>query len=464
IVQYIFQYADTLYTSQWTCDPGEVGISNTILSSNVCDTLEIVNTQFYDCAPTLIDLGTCDPDSVGTFVDTLQNQVDLDSIIITSYTLNPTDTMFTFSSSCNPLDTGMTILTFVNQSGCESYEFNYTSLIIPDTLEIIDYSCDPDVWTDTLMVFTNTEGCDSMVYYQILPSSPVITILEESSCLPEEAGLDTLGFFQTETGCDSIIILETIYSPLEFTLELEEITCQQETGMAIISTFDGQAPFLFGVEDEPLSDNPIVTGLGPGNHMIMVEDANGCVGTEEIYLTEPFGVDVELGDDIEIDLGESAQLSVLYNQPLDTFFWEATAPLTCMNCLDPETSPMETAYFTLTVIDENGCEATDRVTVFVRKDQGVYIPNVFSPNGDGAIESFTVFANESVEKIELIIADRWGEIVFQHDDLIPGDLEMGWDGTLNGVKLNPAVFVYMAKVRYVDGRQEILKGDITLIR
>lgn len=146
------------------------------------------------------------------------------------------------------------------------------------------------------------------------------------------------------------------------------------------------------------------------------------------------------------------------------FYWDNPEVLSCDDCLTPSLTPLQSTFQTITVIDENGCEASDLINIFVRKNFGVYIPNVFSPNGDGNNDFFTVFANESVTNVELLIADRWGEIVFQEKNLIPGELRMGWNGTVNDQALNPAVFVYMAKVTFIDGRTEVLSGDVSLIR
>ena len=73
--------------------------------------------------------------------------------------------------------------------------------------------------------------------------------------------------------------------------------------------------------------------------------------------------------------------------------------------------------------------------------------------GIAQINSFEVF-------------NRWGEQVFASQDFDPKDEDTsyGWDGTFDNKKMNPAVFVYYVDIEYIDGRREILKGDVALRR
>ena len=129
--------------------------------------------------------------------------------------------------------------------------------------------------------------------------------------------------------------------------------------------------------------------------------------------------------------------------------------------------PLEDTEYTFTVIDENGCTATAQVLVEVDKNRNVYIPNVFSPNGDGFNDEFRIFACTGVEDINFVrIYDRWGELIYEDDDLPPdciGGSQL-WDGRFNGKTMNPAVFVYIIEVEFIDGITLLYRGDLTLLR
>jgi hypothetical protein len=63
-----------------------------------------------------------------------------------------------------------------------------------------------------------------------------------------------------------------------------------------------------------------------------------------------------------------------------------------------------------------------------------------------------------------MVFDRWGESVCAYQNFQPNDPARGWDGTHRGRALDPGVFVWYAEIEFIDGRVEMLKGDVALIR
>ncbi len=88
----------------------------------------------------------------------------------------------------------------------------------------------------------------------------------------------------------------------------------------------------------------------------------------------------------------------------------------------------------------------------------VFVPNVFSPNGDGFNDVLRV-RGKGIEEMEFIIFNRWGEKVFETTDV-----NSGWDGTNNGEAMNLSVFVYVVKGKYKNGKFFDEKGNVTLMR
>ncbi|MDO9185898.1 MAG: gliding motility-associated C-terminal domain-containing protein [Bacteroidia bacterium] len=88
----------------------------------------------------------------------------------------------------------------------------------------------------------------------------------------------------------------------------------------------------------------------------------------------------------------------------------------------------------------------------------VFVPNVFSPNGDGFNDVLRV-RGKGIEELQFIIFNRWGEKVFE-----TSDVNSGWDGTQNGEPMNLSVFVYVLKGKYIDGKFFDVKGNVTLMR
>ena len=126
--------------------------------------------------------------------------------------------------------------------------------------------------------------------------------------------------------------------------------------------------------------------------------------------------------------------------------------------------PLITTPFEIIATSENGCVDSDEIMIFVRKDLNIFVPNAFSPDGDGNNDHFKIYTDHSVESIQTFrIFNRWGALVYEEQSVTPSMLE-GWDGRYKGEDLNPSVFVYFAELKYLDGRVEVIKGDVTLMR
>src|SRR5690606_21893357 len=153
------------------------------------------------------------------------------------------------------------------------------------------------------------------------------------------------------------------------------------------------------------------------------------------------------------------------NFDVASIFWQPGESLSCLDCLDPFASPLETTSYTLVVTDSLGCTASDEIIISVKKSRNVFIPSAFSPNGDGVNDEFLVFAGSNVSVIkQFSIFSRWGELVYSVANIPPNDRFFGWNGEFNGKRLNPDVFVYLIEIEYTDGRTIVFKGDITLLK
>ena len=117
------------------------------------------------------------------------------------------------------------------------------------------------------------------------------------------------------------------------------------------------------------------------------------------------------------------------------------------------------------VFNGGGCTSSDLVTVFVLcNGANVFIPNTFSPNGDGANEVFFPRGTGLFTIKSARIFNRWGEVVFEKYNMTPNQASAGWDGTFKGQKLGTDVFIYMFEIICENKTVLIYKGDIALIR
>jgi gliding motility-associated-like protein len=179
-------------------------------------------------------------------------------------------------------------------------------------------------------------------------------------------------------------------------------------------------------------------------------------------------VTADLGPDREITLGSTTILDLqtnVFNNELDTIIWNGSNLDSCENCRAQEIMPFFSEVYGVTVVDTAGCIGMDEVNIQVIKDRVVYIPNVFSPNGDGNNDRFFInTSEEAVEILELNIYNRWGAIIFANQNFAPNNPNLGWDGAFKGQPVNSGVFVYYASIRFIDGEVKTYSGDVTVMK
>jgi len=153
------------------------------------------------------------------------------------------------------------------------------------------------------------------------------------------------------------------------------------------------------------------------------------------------------------------------NNVPDSSVWKLGDSILCTNCTVLQLEAYLAGTITLETYDERGCYNEDAISFLVIRKRDVYVPNVFSPNGDGFNDFFTLFTDSDVQKITLMeIYTRWGDLVFRKADFDPNIPNLGWDGKFDGENLNPGVYVYRIEIIYGDGLEDQLAGDITIVR
>lgn len=164
----------------------------------------------------------------------------------------------------------------------------------------------------------------------------------------------------------------------------------------------------------------------------------------------------EAGDSVTIGLGTSTTLNGTGGT---SYTWTPPGTLDCSTCADPLATPDATTTYFLTVTDANGCMDVDSVTVIVNTDFDVFLPNVFSPDGDGRNDVFYV-RGSGIATLEFVIYDRWGSKMFESSSV-----DQGWDGTYKGTPVNNGVYVYYVRATGFNSSEPTeLKGNVTVLR
>lgn len=295
-------------------------------------------------------------------------------------------------------------------------------------------------------------------------------------------GTYTLLVTDRQNGCTATDIVEVFpdeNQPVGIEVEVDHPKCDGDTdGQIQINKVEGgQGPYMFDFNGRGFTSLDTFTNLAPGSYIITAEDSKGCSVTTEVKVNPGRKLEIDLGPDLKIEKGEGITLKPIVSilqEEIKSLRLTNNEGLRCDTCWTAwEVQPDASSVFVGTLIDENGCKAEDKVRVIVTEPRSIYIPNAFSPNGDGNNDRFMIFSQGDVKEVEVLrIFDRWGDLVFVNENFPPNVASEGWDGLLNGRPIvngmraghNANVFVYMIKVLFKDGHKEVYEGDIHLIR
>ncbi len=308
------------------------------------------------------------------------------------------------------------------------------------------------------------------------PSSPV------ASNLP--AGTYSVTITDVE-GCQDSLSF-TISEPEEIVAVVpdpEDPLCFNSTTKVFIDTIYGGAGTMLSDYQYMVDGNGILLAptmpadiFGDGIHIVEVFDPNGCSTAVEVEIDQPEEIRVTFPEPIlEVELGDtSTQLQPIItpvSTQVDSFIWTPQDYLSDPTVRNPFVRPLESLEYELMVVDVNGCEGVGTVFVELDANRNIYIPNAFSPNGDGRNDEFRVFPCIGVTNItSASLFDRWGNQVFQSGDndvsnglFCAGGLPL-WDGTFRGNDAKPGVYVYVIEVEFLDNVRLVYRGDVSLLR
>ncbi len=241
----------------------------------------------------------------------------------------------------------------------------------------------------------------------------------------------------------------------------------EDNGQILAEGFSGSPDYQYSLDGVNFQPSPRFLNLASGQYEITIVDKKGCMSDTTVIIEQPTLTTVDAGPDTTVDLGLSIILDAMIDSDyfIDSIYWNPLDSfLGCTECLDPEIIPPGNTTYTITVVDENGCTATDQIELRVNIVRPVFYPNVFSPNNDNVNDFFNLFGGPAVEGIDFLkVYDRWGNLMYDGRPDINDPLQ-GWDGYFNNKQVNPGVYAWMADVRFIDDETLTYSGDVTVIR
>ncbi len=196
---------------------------------------------------------------------------------------------------------------------------------------------------------------------------------------------------------------------------------------------------------------------------VTITNKFGCTIEQQVTVNiNDFDDYVVTADLDAITEGDSTRLHVNGKDDF-TYSWFPPGSVSDPTSADPLVYPNDTTTFTVFITDEDGCKGQLDFLLAVKHYSEcarpwVYIPNAFSPNGDGLNDILHVDGWE-IEEMHLIVFDRWGQKIFESNDQ-----GISWDGTFKGKLMPPDVYGYYLTVKCFDGDDFVEKGNVTLLR
>jgi subtilisin-like proprotein convertase family protein len=289
----------------------------------------------------------------------------------------------------------------------------------------------------------------------------------------QEDGVYVVIVDNQRNGCQGQDTLEMIEnnSTIEIgSLDIQQPNCENNyTG--IIEALDvtgasGNVSYFINGNGPGFS--PVFSSLEAGTYVIVVQDEFGCVDLDTAEIDDVIVRYVNIERDTVIQLGADLQIESNDNFPLSLIqskIWTSNGEVICDGCDSLYFQPTISGNYALTIVDTNGCAASDSVLIQVISVPLLFIPDAFSPNDDGINDKIGPYFGNNVSTVhEFTIYSRWGEQLHRRQNLMPGDPQLFWDGRQKGEFLAPGLFLYTIAIELIDGRQIQRRGEIHLVR
>lgn len=336
-------------------------------------------------------------------------------------------------------------------------------------------------------------GCDSLTVYNVTVSRPVIAsfITHEPSCfgfadgsiIPEVSAESPV--YRWSNGQTSEIA--TGLAAGTYTLTVTDkygcVTTKSVTlgePPLLIADLGVIEPRCYGEHNGQLKAHPaggtpgyryrwstgattaVIDSLPTGDYSVTIIDANNCIEILDYFLDQPDSLTVD-----PINYPETCPKSGDGRVEADVnggtypyyYHWQDASTA-------PELEGLSLGYYWVTVTDENGCIDSTRTFLPNEYQNQVYVPNALAPNGSNRMNSlFFPQSGPCVEEVMFFeVFDRWGKQVYAVKGVMANDSSVGWDGLFPNGKNAQGTFVWMMKIRYLSGYEEMLRGEVHVVR
>jgi gliding motility-associated-like protein len=504
--EYLASKPDITYIEQYTCDKTREGITTQKLRNvQNCDSTITIKTLYIGSSPTFTSFYTCDKREIKTDTIRFKNIRGCDSLIISTGILK-NDTLTINQTICQGdsiyfnnrylKDAGNYYQSFTRAPLCDSIIHLNLSLKARSIQTIESWTCESSkVKYDTLKKNINAI-CDTIFLHhnRLALRTYDSTYIDKILCFGEKYYWDSRflssndtykAIFKNEYGCDSLVTLnlkildkDSIFqekqtcNPKKLGLKKDVLINHRGCDSVVLTNFTLREEIRFNQSLRLCEGTSLRVGdtiyKTSGTYVRRLKNTEGCDSIVSTDLTIVH-LDLKMPNDTFLNLGDSIYL--LGNSRADfpiKWKWTPQSAVSCDSCNGTWTMPIFPTMYSLTISDSvSKCRKEGRVYIRTGRECSVFVPNIFSPNGDGKNDNLKIYYGNCVKRIErYAIYNRWGNLIKQHSfntqESIAKEVDI-WDGLINGKIADADLYVYYVVVEYINGFQEVVKGDVMVL-
>ena len=377
-----------------------------------------------------------------------------------SYSINNGAT-YAYDTSVFPnLGPGTYNIVVVDDSSCTTtYTANPVTLASPPQLVINTVAVDNVLCNGAATGDITVSAAGGSPGYSYRWSSTQVT--------PSISGLSAGSYTVTVTDSHFCTATQTLMvsqsSPLLLNASMANVLCPPlQNGWINLPVSGGLTPYSFFWDNGQTTS--ALYGLDIGTYHVIVTDSGGCTMDTTFVLINDSALSIRVvPDTATINEGDLVQLGVnaISNGAGNIqYTWTPVAGLSCTDCPAPNAAPTQTTEYIVQAITDSGCVATSSTIITVDPQHQLYVPNAFSPNGDGYNDYWEIYGYKKAwVYVSVEIFDRWGEKIFESHDI-----DFKWDGTYRGTPVVIGVYLYTLTVVNVDGYSASSHGSISIIK
>ena len=275
------------------------------------------------------------------------------------------------------------------------------------------------------------------------------------------------------SGRDTVMVLPAadLVQPVYRT---EAVSCfgQADATIAVDTVVGGTGPYLFSLNDAPYSSNSVFELLEAGSYELRTLDALGCEVDTVIQLQGGLDLQAFLEGDFPTEeqslvFGDSLDIR-LFTTAANTdslvLNWSPAGLISCDSCTTQTILPTESGRVEV-MVSVGECSTVASLEFLVTESNDLFVPNAFSPNGNGANDRLILSLAPSVERVtRVLIYDRWGTQIFEQQVTSDARQIISWDGQVQGDLAPNGVYIYAIEYLRRDGEIKMTSGDIMLVK